>query len=115
MNKPSSHTGKSSQRFYRQMGDKTGIKLIPFPSIPVKSPDASPMDFCHFGLLKRGLSSRRPRTIEGLWNVCRETWQDISTACLRRGLLKWKLRCRVIVHNHGKHIEQNRCWRHSIS
>ncbi|PSN40504.1 hypothetical protein C0J52_05245 [Blattella germanica] len=55
MNKPFSHIGKSSQRFYRQMGDEIGIKIIPFPSIPVESPDASPMDFCFFCLLKRGL------------------------------------------------------------
>ena len=28
MNKPSSHTGKSSQRLNHQMGDETGIKVI---------------------------------------------------------------------------------------
>ncbi|PSN41355.1 hypothetical protein C0J52_10375 [Blattella germanica] len=88
MDKASSHTAKLSQRFYRQMRDETGIKVIPISLIPVKSPDASPMDFCDFYLVKRGLSSRRPRTIEGLWKVCRHTWQDISTALLRRRLLK---------------------------
>ncbi|PSN50916.1 hypothetical protein C0J52_05368 [Blattella germanica] len=51
--------GKSLQRFYRQMADETGIR-----SIPVKSSDASPIDFCFFCLLKRGLSSRRPKTTE---------------------------------------------------
>ena len=42
------------------MATETGIRAIPYTDIPVKSPDASPMDVCGFGLLKRGLGNRRP-------------------------------------------------------
>ena len=110
MDKASSHTSKSSRAYYQKMENETKIRVIPFSSIPVKSPDASPMDFCGFGLLKRGLGKRRPKTIEGLWKVCKEVWEDIPQVALRKSLLQWKLRCRAIVHNRGLHIEQKRWW-----
>lgn len=46
MDKASSHTAKSSMAYYRRMEAETRIKVIAFSSIPVKSPDAFPMDFC---------------------------------------------------------------------
>lgn len=39
------------------MEQETGICAIPFSNIPMKSPDASPMDFCVFGLLERELTN----------------------------------------------------------
>src|SRR5258705_11992139 len=42
------------------MAMETEIRAIPYTHIRVKSPDASSMDFCGFGLLKRGLGNRRP-------------------------------------------------------
>jgi hypothetical protein len=115
MDKASSHTSRSSMSWYAQMEAETQIHVIPFSHIPVKSPDASPMDFCGFGLLKRGIASRRPKTIEGLWKVCNEIWQGIPLTVLRKSLLQWKLRCRAIVRNRGFHIEHNRWWTRGIN
>ena len=48
--KASSHTSRSTALFLEKMCNETRIKTIPFDHIPVKSSDASPMDFCAFGL-----------------------------------------------------------------
>lgn len=114
MDKASSHTARSSVAYYERKFEETGIKVIPFSHVPVKSPDCSPMDFCGFGLLKRGLSSRRPTTVEGLWKVCQEVWYDIPLVTLRKSLMQWKLRCRAIVKANGKYIEHNRWWKRGI-
>lgn len=47
------------------MVNETGIHDIPFNKTPVKSPDASPHGFCSFGLMKRTLGDRSPRTLSG--------------------------------------------------
>jgi len=113
--KASSHTAASTRLYMEQMQDETGIHSIPFDDIPVKSPDASPMDFCAFGLLKRALGSRRPRTLSGLWKICQEEWLRIDIGVLRASLLQWKLRCRAIAAMRGYQIEHNRWWRKGFS
>ena len=53
--KASSHTSTWTLWFLEDMEDmeqKTAIHAVPYSDIPVKSPDAAPMDFCAFGLLK---------------------------------------------------------------
>jgi hypothetical protein len=112
MDKASSHTSRSSLAFYREMEEATGIQAIPFNEVPVKSPDASPMDYCGFGLLKRALGKRRVTTMDGLWKAVKMEWDNIPLPVLQRSLLQWKLRCRAIVRNQGKHIEHFRTWRH---
>jgi hypothetical protein len=112
--KASSHTSKTTRKYLREMEETTGIRSIPFEDIPVKSPDASPMDFCGFGLLKRALGRRRPRTVEGLWKACQQEWMNIDLAVLQRSLLHWKIRCRAIVHQQGHQIEHNRWWRNGL-
>jgi hypothetical protein len=113
--KASSHTSKSTATFVTKMTAATGVNVIPFSDIPTKSPDCAPMDFCAFGLLKRGLGSRRPRTVAGLWKACQEVWSRIDMTVLRRSLLQWKLRCRQIVRMKGHQIEHSREWRKGIS
>ncbi|KAJ9591288.1 hypothetical protein L9F63_002162, partial [Diploptera punctata] len=78
------------------MEQETGIHAIPFSNIPVKSPDASLMDFCVFGLFKRVLGNRHPRTIDGLWKAYKEKWELLDMAVLHKSLLQWKIRCRAI-------------------
>lgn len=95
--KASSHTSRSTLAHLRKLEQETGIKAIPFEDIPVKSPDASPMDYCAFGLLKRALGSRRPQSLHGLWKACKEEWAALDMTVLQRSLLQWKLRCRAIV------------------
>ena len=50
--KASSHTSTSTLRFLEDIEQKTRIHAVPYSDILVKSPDAAPMDFCAFGLLK---------------------------------------------------------------
>lgn len=109
--KASSHTARSTVNYLQQMETETGISAIPYSDIPVKSPDASPMDFCGFGLLKRGLGDRRPRTLDGLWKACQQVWNAIPLPVLQRSLLQWKLRCRAIARLHGHHVEHSRWWK----
>src|SRR5277367_689971 len=112
----SSHTSRSTRAFLDQMEQDTGIHYVPFTDIPVKSPDASTMDFCAFGLLKRALGSRTPRTLNGLcWKACQEGWEKIDMAILRSSLMQWKLRCRAIVAMQGYQIDHNRWWRKGFS
>ena len=50
MDKASCHTSTSTTAYLAKKESETGIKCIPLDEIPVKSPDASPMDFRAFGL-----------------------------------------------------------------
>ncbi|KAJ9601450.1 hypothetical protein L9F63_000398 [Diploptera punctata] len=97
------------------MEQETGIHAIPFSNIPVKSPDASPMEFCAFGLFKRALGNRRPRTIDTVWKACKEERELLDMAMLRKSFLRWKLRCRAIARVKGHQIEHARWWRHGFS
>jgi hypothetical protein len=106
--KASSHFSKSTLCYLDKLKDETGINYIPKSHIPTKSPDASPMDFCAFGLLKRAVANRRAHTLNGLWKVLQEEWDRISLPILQKSLLSWKYRCRSIVKNQGHPIEHNK-------
>ena len=103
--KASSHTSRSTAAYLEELTRTTKINVIPFKYIPVKSPDASPMDFCAFGLLKNRLKNRRPSTIDGLWKAVKAEWLALDLISLRRALLSWKVRCRGIAKNQGHQIE----------
>lgn len=45
----SSHTAKLTQKYAKDKYKRLGIKIIQNSEIPIKSPDASPMDFFGFG------------------------------------------------------------------
>ena len=57
---------KSTVNYIKMKQIETGISFIPFPDIPTKTPDISPMDFCGFGLLKQALRTLKPTTLDGL-------------------------------------------------
>lgn len=106
--KATSHFSRSTTTFLQELSQETGINVIPKNHIPVKSPDAAPMDFCVFGILKRAIGDRHPKTLNGLWKVLCEEWEKLSLITLQKALLTWKLRCRAIVKNQGYPIEHNR-------
>ncbi|UYV82957.1 CAPN1 [Cordylochernes scorpioides] len=70
--KASSHTSNKTQQFLQEMKDTLGLNFIRNSDIPVKSPDASPLDFYGFGMLKQRLFNRRPKTEAGLWKAAQE-------------------------------------------
>ncbi|UYV76833.1 hypothetical protein LAZ67_14002137, partial [Cordylochernes scorpioides] len=51
--KASSHTSNKTQQFLQEMKDTLGLIFIRNSDIPVKSPDASPLDFYGFGYTLR--------------------------------------------------------------
>ncbi|GFV66964.1 hypothetical protein TNCV_1264501 [Trichonephila clavipes] len=67
MDKSSNHMYKSTAANLVKEKSKTGINCIPLDEIPGKSPDASSMDLCAFGLLKRDFGKRHPKALNGIW------------------------------------------------
>ncbi|GBM34175.1 hypothetical protein AVEN_175260-1 [Araneus ventricosus] len=99
-----------------------GIKTVPFIDIHAKSPDAPPIDFFAFGLLKsalfkrrlttlcgllkRALLKRRHTTLCGLREDVQEKREEILLPILQKTLLTPKLLRRKIVKNKGYETEQ---------
>lgn len=96
------------------MAVETGTKVMPFSSIPVKSPDASPMDFCGFGFWKGGFpqGDLGPfRDLEGVQGgVVGYFW--CSTALEPSTM---EVAMQALVRARGRHIEHKRWGRHGIS
>ncbi|UYV76765.1 hypothetical protein LAZ67_14001977 [Cordylochernes scorpioides] len=103
--KASSHTSNKTQQFLQEMKDTLGLNFIRNSDIPVKSPDASPLDFYGFGMLKQWLFNRRPKTEAGLWKAAQEEWSNVSLSKVKEVFAAWKVRCREIAKKKGKHIE----------
>ena len=57
--KASSHTSHLTTRYLEKMKRVLGISYIDKEDIPVKTPDASPLDFFGFGYLKQRLGKRK--------------------------------------------------------
>jgi DNA-binding Lrp family transcriptional regulator len=57
--KASSHTSIKTSEYAADLKARTGISIIDNSLIPVKSPDASPLDFFGFGYLKQVIFTRR--------------------------------------------------------
>ncbi|UYV73818.1 K02A2.6-like [Cordylochernes scorpioides] len=83
--KASSHTSNKTQQFLQEMKDTLGLNFIRNSDIPVKSPDASPLDFYGFGMLKQRLFNRRPKTEAGLWKAAQEEWSNVSLSKVKEG------------------------------
>jgi len=106
--KASSHTSKITQEYLKNLQIRTAIDYIDNKDIPVKSPDASPLDFFAFGFLKQKLFNRRASTLDGIWKLLKEVWASISVQDIQKVYMSWKKRCRLITKNDGEHIEQTR-------
>ena len=104
----SSHTAKKTQAYARDLKARLGITIIANTDIPVKSPDASPMDFFGFGYLKRRLFKKRPTTRQGLWKLMKEEWTSINQGLVDRTFAAWKRRLRMVSKIDGQHIENTK-------
>ena len=103
-----SHTAKLTQAYAKDLYRRLGIKIISNSEIPVKSPDASPMDFFGFGYLKQKCFLRRPSTMLGVWKLLKAEWSKIDPATVTKVFKSWNQRCRLIVREKGCHIENVR-------
>ncbi|GFX06911.1 hypothetical protein TNCV_1202261 [Trichonephila clavipes] len=80
---PTALGGQDNEKATPGKESETRIKCTPFGELLKKSPNASPMDFCAFDLLKPALRKRHPRTLNGLWKRVQEEWSNFCTTELR--------------------------------
>lgn len=106
--KASSHTARLTVEYLEKMKKEIGISYLENSEIPVKAPDASPLDFFGFGYLKQQLLNRRAVTLDGIWKVAQEIWCNIDEDMVKRVFASWKYRCRLISRNDGAHIENTK-------
>jgi hypothetical protein len=103
-----SHTAGETVAYAAEIKSTTGVTIMAKSDIPVKSPDASPLDFFGFGYLKRRLSRRKARTEPGLWKVMNQEWNKIDNTLVTKVFNCWKQRLRLVVKGDGRHIENTK-------
>jgi len=103
--KASSHTANLTIGYLEEMKTKYGITYLEKEDIPVKAPDASPMDFYGFGYLKQELLKRRATTLDGVWKIAQGVWSDIKLDTIKKVFASWKRRLRMVSAMDGAHIE----------
>ena len=54
-----------------------------------KSPDAAPMDFAIWGILKRRLQKRKIYTLAGLKQAQRDEWRKLEQLVINKTLESW--------------------------
>ena len=70
-----------------------------------KSPDAAPMDFGIWGILKRRLHKRNVTSVIGLKKALKDEWGKLDQIIINKTLESWPKRCRLIYACHENHIE----------
>lgn len=104
--KATSHTSNLTTDYLNEVAEELGITYIEKKEIPVKCPDASPLDFFGFGYLKQRITKRKARTLEGVWKIAQDEWSQITVQQIRKTFASWKRRLRLISKKNGEHIEQ---------
>lgn len=100
-----SHVSKKTTDIMAALSESSGITFIQRADIPVKAPDASPLDFFGFGYLKQRLAKRRPTTLDGLRKSASAEWATISPELCLKVFSSWRTRLREIERVRGHHIE----------
>ena len=90
--KASSHTANLTTSYLEQLRSEIGISYLYKKDIPVKAPDASPLDFFGFGYLKQELLKRRARTLIGVWKLCQRVWSKVDLKMIENVYCSWKRR-----------------------
>ena len=106
--KAPSHTANLTKDYLDQLKSSMGISYLEKQDIPVKAPDASPLDFYGFGYLKQQLSKRKARTLDGVWKLFQEIWSQIDVETCQKVFIAWKRRCRLISAKNGEQIEHTK-------
>lgn len=97
----SSHTAKKTIEYLKKRKTKF---ITPDEWMP-KSPDAAPMDYGIWGILKRRLQKRKIYTMNGLKNALKDEWNKLEQKVINKTLASWSKRCRMIYYCHGSQIE----------
>jgi len=70
-----------------------------------KSPDATPVDYSIWGILKERVRKHKVSTLNGLKNAVKQEWENLEQDVINHALKSWLKRCRLIYYAHGSHIE----------
>ena len=103
--KASSHTCREVEKYLSTMSKKLGFRWVRKDDIPVKGCDISPLDFWCFGKMKNALKNRRPRTLNGLWDLVRTEFKSISAEECMRVMRAWLRRLALVRDNDGNAIQ----------
>lgn len=106
--KATSHTADLTTEYLDELKADIGITYLEKQDIPVKAPDASPLDFFGFGYLKQRLGQRNAKTLNGIWKAAREEWSLIDLKMIQDVFASWKRRLRMISAKNGEQIEHHK-------
>ena len=97
----SSYTARATIKFLKN----NNVNFIEKEEWMPKSPDAAPMDFGIWGILKRHLQKRNVNTLLGLKRALKDEWNKLDQKTINKTLESWPNRCKLIYRCHGSHIE----------
>lgn len=103
-----SHVSNYTTKFMEKLTESSKVTFISKEDIPVKSPDASPLDFFGFGYLKQKLGVRNPKTLDGLRRAASEVWREIDAKMILNVFDSWHRRLLQIEYREGNHIENTK-------
>ena len=99
------HICSEAEKIMKKLSDSTKITFISKQDIPIKSPDASPLDFFGFGYLKQQLTQHKVKTLDDLRRTANRIWSGIPSELVLKVFRSWRRRLYLIDKNQGKHIE----------
>ena len=86
------HEDSASSRTVKQAIDflnKSKGKFITLVGWMPESPDAAPMDFSNWSILKRRLQKRKVYTMTGLKKTLKDEWNKLDQTCINKTLESW--------------------------
>ncbi|CAF3321268.1 unnamed protein product [Rotaria sp. Silwood2] len=96
--------GHAAKGTLSYMKEKKIQVITPTEWLP-KSPDAAPMDYSIWGILKERVRKHKVSTLNGLKNALKQEWANLEQDVIDHALENWPKRCRLIYYGHGSHIE----------
>ena len=103
--KASSHTADLTIDYLEELKKNIGISYLNKQEIPVKAPDASPLDFFGFGYLKQRLVKRNAKTLDRVWKLVKEECSLIDLKMIQNVFASWKRKLRMLSAKNGEQIE----------
>ena len=84
---------------------KNHIHVITLEEWLSESPDAAPMDYSIWGIMKERVRKHKVSTLKGPKNAIKVEWENLEQDVIDNALKSWAKRCRLIYYAHGSHIE----------
>ena len=70
-----------------------------------KSPDAAPMDYSIWSVMKERVRKYKVSTLKGLKNAIKVERENFEQDIIDNALKSWVKCCRLVYYSHGSHIE----------